>query len=228
MPFAGGGIWAYREWSRRLPAWVAVCGIELPGRGRMISKPAMSDGEALLKAMLASVGDEIAAMPTVLLGHSMGALLAHGCARKLMETRGIGAAAVVVCGQRPPHLPARRPPICDLPNDELLQELRQMTGGEIEGLDHPELAELMMPTLRADITLVERWPRHPPQPLPIPLHAFGGEDDPDVLPDDLEAWRPHTSAAFSTVLFPGGHFFTRTSETALLKAIEPVLEAALP
>jgi medium-chain acyl-[acyl-carrier-protein] hydrolase len=54
--------------------------------------------------------------------------------------------------------------------------------------------------------------------------AYGGDEDPTVSREELEAWRAQTSASFELRLFQGGHmylhpgsdaFFTRLAEDLL-------------
>jgi len=228
FPHAGGNAWSYHRWSEHLPKWVEPVCVELPGRGRRIGQPPFEDGERLLDAFLPVLSRELTLLPTVLFGHSMGALIAFSCCSRL-EARGeVLPRALIVSGQKPPHLPSRRLPIRDLPPQMFLEHLSHLHGTPKEVFESPELVELLLPTLRADVTLVETWLHRPSPPLSIPLYAFGGKEDCDVLPEELAAWGEHAGGPFQKQFFQGGHFFHHSAECTVLRTIIAILTAHAP
>ena len=74
-------------------------------------------------------------------------------------------------------------------------------------LNSPELLDLLLPVLRADIEMVETYKYAPEPPLDVDILAIGGRDDPAISQTDLEAWRRQTAGEFQTRIFVGGHFF---------------------
>jgi surfactin synthase thioesterase subunit len=54
---------------------------------------------------------------------------------------------------------------------------------------------------------------------------LGGIEDANVGAAQLEPWREHTTARFTTQQFPGGHFFLQESADFVLNA---VVRLALP
>src|SRR5438034_1259052 len=73
-------------------------------------------------------------------------------------------------------------------------------------LEDPELMRLALPALRADANLYRKYVYEPGDPLPVPIHAYGGKSDPNVRVEHLERWREQTTSAFSLHQFEGGHF----------------------
>jgi surfactin synthase thioesterase subunit len=65
----------------------------------------------------------------------------------------------------------------------------------------------MLPIVRADLALGERFVHRPQPPLSCDLSVFGGRDDPFVSHEELTAWSRHTSGTCRVRLLPGGHFF---------------------
>jgi medium-chain acyl-[acyl-carrier-protein] hydrolase len=104
-----------------------------------------------------------------------------------------------------------------------LDELRLLNGIPEAALQHPELIELMLPTLRADFAVYEAYAYLTEPPLAYPISAFGGTQDDRVHPDNLQAWRDQTSAGpFSMQMFPGDHFFLHTAQQPCLRYSEHV------
>jgi surfactin synthase thioesterase subunit len=113
-------------------------------------------------------------------------------------------------------------------DDEFLAALANRYGGlPREILDTPELLELYLPILRADLTLLETHRYRARGPLDCPISAFSGKDDANVSREGLAAWGDHTSAAFEVRWFDGGHFYlSGASRSTLLDMIGDRLLAA--
>jgi surfactin synthase thioesterase subunit len=50
-----------------------------------------------------------------------------------------------------------------------------------------------------------------------------GDEDAEVSPQEVEAWREHTTRTASLRLFPGDHFFLRSHRELLLQTIATAL-----
>ena len=61
------------------------------------------------------------------------------------------------------------------------------------------------------------------EPLPVPITAFYGSDDPEATRGETEGWERHTSGGFSLHEIPGGHFYLTHSSPLLLSHIRRVL-----
>ena len=78
---------------------------------------------------------------------------------------------------------------------------------------------LVFPALRADTRLYRRYLPAKREPLPVPIFAYCGESDPNLLPVEMERWREETAAEFRMRTFPGGHFYFQAGVTELLSSI---------
>jgi medium-chain acyl-[acyl-carrier-protein] hydrolase len=220
LPHAGSGIAAYHLWKRTLPSFVELCPIQLPGREVRIAEAPLPNLAALVNQMADAVTPWLD-KPYAIFGHSMGALLAYELAQTL-RARGLPAPLhLFVSGRIAAHLDLPGRPIHQLPAPEFLAEL----GARYEGLpdellNDPEMLELFLPILRADITVIEtyRFPHGDPSrgPLPCPITAFSGASDKSVSYESLLAWQRHTSAAFDAHRLPGGHFYLWNESRAAL------------
>ncbi|HZR97739.1 MAG TPA: alpha/beta fold hydrolase [Chloroflexota bacterium] len=226
LPHAGGGASLFRGWADALPAAVEVCPVQLPGRENRLREPLYTALPPLAAALATALGPWLD-RPFALFGHSMGAWIAFALARELRQRYGIAPAQLLVSGRRAPHLPARQPPIHDLPEPRFLTALRDRYNGLPDViLQEPELLEIYLPIVRADMRLVETFTCATDAPLACPIAAFGGTEDRMVSRDELAAWSDHTARQFTLQMFDGGHFFVQTARPALLAAVSSILALA--
>ena len=158
----------------------------------------------------------------------MGAGIAFELARELRRLGKPLPQALIVSGARAPQLRAGwiAPPH---PSDaELVEQMRQLEGIPPDLLDHPEALRLALPALRSDVRLYSEYRYSPEPPLPVPIAAYAGSSDPNVAPDQVEAWREQTSAAFHFRVFEGGHFFLQSAQTEFLRELVSDLAALAP
>jgi len=107
----------------------------------------------------------------------------------------------------------------DLPQDELIAEIKAFDGTPAEVFEHQDLVDLVLPTLRSDFELVETYVQPPGPVLSCPVIAMSGNRDADVLPDELAGWRSVTTGPFKTMLFDGHHFYLNDARTGFLEAV---------
>ncbi|AUX39241.1 thioesterase [Sorangium cellulosum] len=222
FPYAGGSASAYSAWWRELPASVELCTIKLPGREARLREPPFQRLTPLVGALSAALGPWLT-KPFALYGHSLGALVAFELARALRRRGAPLPRHLLVSGRRAPHLPMGEA-FHALPDPEFVAWIRRMGGTPDEVLREPELMELFLPVLRADVAVNEAEPFVAEAPLDCPITAFGGVVDERASPAELEAWRELTRGSFRVEMFPGGHFFLRSAQGPLLRSISAVLD----
>jgi medium-chain acyl-[acyl-carrier-protein] hydrolase len=152
----------------------------------------------------------------------MGARVAFELARELRRQGQTLPGQLLLSACPAPQL-APRAPTHTVSRDDLLAELQRRKGIPAEVLAEPELLNLLLPMVRADLMLYETAVDEDEPPLSCPITTFGGLEDPVVSPEALSAWSAQTSAAWQQILFPGDHFFLRTAETQLLHHITTAL-----
>ena len=210
LPDAGGGASLFRDFAAALPT-CTVHAVQLPGREDRIHEPPLrrlADAVALvLPAVLALDG------PLVLLGHSLGALLAFELARALAHHRRTPALLAALAFPAP-----HRPQLVDTAG------LLRRVGDRLD----PALRDALTPVLTADIELVASHSHADAPPLACPIAAFGGADDPHVPRDALADWARHTRGDFTLRTLPGDHAFIRTAPAPLLAALAALLPAVRP
>lgn len=205
---AGVGAAVYRPWALQMPAEVEVCAIELPGRGNRLRESPLDSVETMVAQLLDHLLPELD-RPFVFFGHSMGAVLAYETALALAGAGHPLPEHLFVSGRRPPHVPDPMSPLGELPVSAFVAEINRRYGGiRPELLAHPDVMELLLPALRADIRALDRHqPAHLRAALPCPITAMGGDADAVTPAEHLEAWRPLTAAAFAARRYTGDHFY---------------------
>lgn len=216
FPHAGAGGSAY-QLADHLPAEIEVCGVQLPGRENRFAEEPLVSAEAVADELVPLIASRDP-LPFAFLGHSMGALLAFAVARGLRARGGPLPRGMFLSAFRAPHLPDEEE-LHTLPDEELLARLGQ---AELAGLD-PDLQELLLPVMRADLTICETYGYLPDEPLPCPFTVLGGAEDETVTKAELSAWQEHTSAEFELRMFPGGHLYLRDAEQQIAEAVTRTL-----
>ena len=215
FPYAGGGDSIFRVWQQGLSDTIEVCPVQLPGRGLRIAEPPCTDINQLVRCaaeVLASYLDK----PFALFGHSMGALIAFELARHMRRDYSAPPIHLFVSGRPSPQTMSE-----PYDPDQLDSELTEMLQRQIR---NPELRELVLPVLRADLALCKSYVFTSQLPFSFPITAFGGLDDHGVPRHAIEGWREHTTGSFVLRMLPGDHFFLDTCRLLLLEAILKELE----
>ncbi|KDN98395.1 thioesterase II family protein [Pseudomonas donghuensis] len=225
LPYSGASAMVYSRWRRKLPAWLNLRPVELPGRGARLGEALLTDMQVLAR-QLAHEQRLAASQPYALLGHSLGALLAFELAHELQALGCPPPVALFACGTAAPTRREDydggnwREPKSD---EVLIDELRTLQGTPEEVLANQELMSLTLPVLRADFMLCGRYVYRQRGPLRCPLHVLGGEAD-KASEAQLLAWREETLGDFSLDIFPGGHFFIHEHEERVLGVLSAALE----
>lgn len=214
---AGGSAAAFRDWPPLLDESIEPVAVQLPGReNRFTERPYTDTG--LLVDRLVEVLEPVLDEPFACFGHSMGARVAFAFAQRLHALGHPTPEMLLVAGSPGPALPVRVPG-WDRTDEELIRYVRDGGGVPPEVLADTDLLEMMVPTIRADLTVVATWPYRPRPPLPCPIRAFAGTSDDYASPDRMRAWERETAASFALEAIPGGHFFPRDERRSLVAAI---------
>jgi medium-chain acyl-[acyl-carrier-protein] hydrolase len=226
FPYAGAGPYIFAPWANAFPDGVEICAIQLPGRAARIREQPFT----ALGPLVDAIGEQIAPSlrtPFILLGHSLGALIAFEVARHVRRRFGSNPAQLIVCACRAPHLPHPQPILHDLPEEQFIEALRHLNGTPEELLQQPGVIKLIAPALRADLAVFETYEYRNDAPLACPIRAFGGLGDVRTAADELRLWRQHTTGPFTAQCVPGGHFFIHQSGNLLVRLLATIVYEVL-
>jgi medium-chain acyl-[acyl-carrier-protein] hydrolase len=181
-----------------------------------------------MRPLVAALADNIASYldrPFAFFGHSMGAVVAFELARELRRRSRPLPKMLIASGARAPQFRRSHvPPPAPSPQ-AFVEELRRLQGIPAEVLDQPALMRAILPALASDAALYRNYIYAEEAPLPIPVRAYGGAEDPNVSREHLQGWAEQTTASFAVRVFPGGHFYLTTAHEPFLEALESDLLA---
>jgi medium-chain acyl-[acyl-carrier-protein] hydrolase len=218
FPFAGGNASSFRPWQAALGPRLELRVAQLPGRGGRLFEPSVTDLDELV-AQLARAVAELADRPFLFFGHSLGALLAFETARQLRRTGRPAPASLWMSGAEGPQTRLLLRHLHQLEEAELIEALREYNGTASEMLDDQELMELVLPGIRADFAVNERYVYRPEPPLDLPISVFLGESDEYVKPERAAGWALETTRQITVHRFPGDHFFLNDHRQAIATLI---------
>jgi surfactin synthase thioesterase subunit len=224
FPHAAGSAAYYRPLRRIMPPEIDLCPVELPGRAARLDERPLTSMSAVMER-LRVVLRPLMTIPFGFFGHSVGAWTAYEAARQLRSVDGRNAVHLFVSGRGSPSAPADQPPQRPRSDHELLAVLNRFGGTPQAIMQRPELIAALLPALRADLALAERYAVDLGHRLTCPITAFGGADD-NSGSGSLHSWRDFTRGEFRTCIFPGGHFYFSPAAEALAREIIHDLHAS--
>jgi surfactin synthase thioesterase subunit len=218
LPYSGGSGRALEPLRQYLPADCGLALVDLPGHGRRIGEPCLRDADSVVSRLAAELAT-VAARRVVLLGYSLGGLLAYDLAVRL-SAGGTPPAGLVVCGSRGPQTGVGRPPVTHLPPGEpFLRAAVDMGLAAPEMLELPDLAETFAGVLHADLCIVDSFRYRPGPPLPVPVCVLGFDADWLVPEPMLRAWDAVCQAPPLHLRVAGGHLSVHDHEREFGEAV---------
>ncbi|WP_405163058.1 alpha/beta fold hydrolase [Nocardia sp. NBC_01499] len=218
FPHAGGSAGSAMPLSAAAPPHVEVVAIQYPGRQWRQAEPAATD----ITAMAGEVAEALTTLddkPTVILGHSMGAIVGFEVARLLEIAEPGLVTRLFASGSNAPSRPRRLLLSAGASDDELVDEMRLM-GGTVDALfADPDVLRLSLSALRDDYQAMAAYRCAPDTRVSVPITALLGRDDPATDHADAAAWQTHTTESFALREFPGGHFYLSQCRCEVLDAV---------
>lgn len=225
FPYAGAGASVYRSWGKMFTNDIEAYAVQAPGRETRFSEPfvlsiaqlAQQASQAILNATN---------KPLVLFGHSLGAACAYETARAL-ERAGRAPELLIVSGRQCPGTVSKRAPIAHLSDEEFLAHVRTYKGTPSAVLENEELMELLLPLLRADFGLAERYRPSVEPLLTCTMLGLGSTEDEWLDAETLEPWGNLTSGDFETHWFEGDHFYLNQKTEELVTFLKEKITARI-
>ncbi len=224
LPYAGAGASFYRPWAALAGDALEVVALQLPGRERLIDEEPYRDVHRAVDGLLAQLRERLGddGGRVALFGHSLGAVLAYELAHRLAAEPGVEPVHLFVSGAPAPGQ-GRTGRATGLSDDEFLARVGEFAGYRHPAFDDPEMRELLLPALRADVEMHESHVPSTELPLNMPLTVVRGQDDELVGYDDAVSWSKSTARDFAYVELPGGHMYLTEAAPALVRVIVSTL-----
>ena len=207
LPFAGAGASFFNEW-KGIDDSLDIRAMQLPGREKRFLDPPHVDARIAVDEFIATlVKQDDIRVPSVIFGHSLGAVLAFELARRWEVVAPETLFGVIVSGSPAPSTPreSRASVIAD--DDAFVAKVTEFSGYSHEAMTDPMMRELLLPTLRADVVLHENYKASPHEALSTPILALRGAADELVSRTQVEAWEAASSALVRYDELPGGHMY---------------------
>ena len=221
FPHAGAGASFFRSWAYRVPPEVELLSVQYPGREERLREPFCEDMCAAAAEIAAGL-QPLGGVPVGLFGHSLGAAMAYEVARCL-ENAGTAPSLLVVSARAADYDPGDG---MHLKSDaEIWAETCASGGTSEELLGNDQFREFLLPVLRADYMLSERYKPAKRLPLSCPILACEGDRDPGAERAQMSGWEAFTASRFELRVFPGDHFYLRDAARELLREITRRLPA---
>ncbi|MFE5214962.1 MULTISPECIES: thioesterase II family protein [unclassified Streptomyces] len=225
FPFAGAGASAFRRCQEYGSDTVLLTPVQLPGREERFGEQPYTDVVAAVDDLLPAVLDQVAGSPAVaLFGHSLGAVLAYEMAHRITALGRPEVVKLFVSGAPGPWT-RRETRATGLSDDEFLRQVRDFAGYSHPALEHPDLRELLLPPLRADVEMHENYLAPSQKPLTVPVVSVRGETDELVSREQAAEWEASTTAGCRQVELPGGHMYLVDSPVGLVRLLDAELAA---
>ena len=175
-----------------------------PGRETRMAEPAVAAVPALVAEALAALLPVLDAdeRPTVVLGHSFGALLAAEFTAAVDRERPGRLERTVLSAKAAP--PDHDPYLASIVDDDaaLAAWLLELGGTPEELLTDPGLREVVLAPLRADLRASLSYDAAPPD-LSTPLLLVHAQEDRTAPAESMTGWT--STGGTATLTIPGGH-----------------------
>jgi surfactin synthase thioesterase subunit len=219
LPFAGAGASFFQKW-QGLHESLEVHAVQLPGREkRFLEEPHVDVHRAADEVVSILKEDSLRGAPTVIFGHSLGAVLAFEVTKRVEVMRLYPKLALVASGSPDPWTP-RANRASDLADDEaFIAKVSELSGYTDEALEDPMMREVLLPALRADVRMHEDYVPGSDVTVGIPVMTVRGSDDSLVAREQVECWSRSTTSSVRNEELSGGHMYFVQQPQQLLELI---------
>jgi len=213
LPYSGCGASMYRAWPRFLGE-VEVCPVQLPGRENRLRE----EGYPTYEQLADDLADALLPYlnrPFAFFGHCGSALPGYETTVRLLQRGSPMPVRLFVSSQVAPHQgPAGR--FLEMSDEALAEEVANLIV-QLGGKPRPDLVDLSLGILRADVEANKRYRPAEPTRLPCPITAIGWRHDVEVDHALMSGWSDCGETTFR--VFDGEHYRFMDGPSELLDAL---------
>ncbi|MGR9086849.1 MAG: thioesterase II family protein [Gammaproteobacteria bacterium] len=205
FPFAGGDVSAFRHWRAWMPDEFELVCVQLPGRGCRDAE-SMPDRMHELIEELAAAFVSALDKPYIVLGYSVGALMAYALLQALMKMGIRSPALFCVAACNPFHL-NRHP--WDRLSDHRILHILANSDSRMQAVPLQKLRS-NLPLIKKDLHLGQQYARTEGignSQLNCPMLTIAGTRDEIADPENLRHWQQYTTSSCVSRCVEGEHFF---------------------
>lgn len=223
FPYAGAGPAIFNTWDE-LADQFNIVKVLLPGREKKFIETPFRNVQEAVKSLTPEIQAELNNdLPTVVFGHSLGAILAYEFVVHL-ETSSTADAPVllVISGSHNPWN-NRKERATGLPVDDFIKQITEFAGQSHFTYDDPEMRELLLPVMRADVEMHEDYKPLDNGPLKAKIVTLRGHEDSLISQKDIQKWDEVSTEKVIHREIPGNHMYLMNSEKEILEVITEFL-----
>jgi surfactin synthase thioesterase subunit len=217
----GAAASSFSAWRNSFGSDISVIPIQLPGHGNRHKETLIPERSQLIGEVNKYLRAELDA-PYSFYGHCMGALLAYNLTLlRVRNNERLPECLLTGACKAPPVTSPWITQYINLPDDELASFLSSIGLLSPSILNNPERLSPALALATHDARIFADCQEF--DPLPCPIHAFVGDADYSMSPQDNAAWATLTTEKFTTHTISGSHLFNIDPTWELIDQITRLL-----
>ncbi|MEH7463802.1 alpha/beta fold hydrolase [Bacillus thuringiensis] len=217
LPHAGGSANFFHNLCLDLSLDVECIAIQYPGRQDRFDEK-MIDSIDEYSNIIAEIIMGLENKPTILFGHSMGALIAYN----MLSKHGSKLPFInlfLASAHNPPRINFRCVDYNSMSNNDLIAYLKEL--GEFNDvlLTDSNIIEIILPAVRNDLQAVSNYHYQGGSKIQVPILAVIGSDDLSTSIKVTSKWADFTEGKFKIIELTGGHFYLIQEQQRLKEII---------
>jgi surfactin synthase thioesterase subunit len=205
IPYAGGNCYSFRDFQLFLGRHIEVVTLELPGRGKRITEPLLSDINEMADDLYQQLLPHTKSL-YILYGHSMGAVLGNLVLHRLKQELKELPLHFFATGCAAPVFNDQRRQLHLLPDEQLIAELKEMGGMPDALLADEDLMEYFLPVIREDMKALECYRYESLGRYSTGITVITGVSE-EITVALAAGWAQESEKELRALRYPGNHFF---------------------
>ncbi|HEX4045357.1 MAG TPA: alpha/beta fold hydrolase [Gammaproteobacteria bacterium] len=223
---AGGTAYSFSKFAKQFDSSTQIVAVELPGRGVRLNELPENKFDSLIKKLIEALMAYLNPN-AIFLGHSMGALIAYECAKKLENNYQYIVDTLIISGQGAPcyHTKSSGYLNSQATDEELILQLKKIKGFPDGAEEYPDLLKMILENIRTDCELLASYNYQSALPLSCPLICLIAEQDGLVSHNQYKKWQIETKEKLYFCPIPGDHFALLKEYVELPRLLSSIKDA---